>query len=67
MNYRGDLINSLNRDERDPDPLRLLLGAHYAKKGIETLKQYDGRKMWVSHECLHLGYESSFVKLHDEN
>jgi 3-deoxy-7-phosphoheptulonate synthase len=43
------------------------LGAHYAKKGIETLKQYDGRKMWVSHECLHLGYESSFVKLHDEN
>lgn len=43
INYRGDLINSINRDERDPDPLRLLLGAHYATKGIETLKLYDGR------------------------
>ncbi|CAK83190.1 unnamed protein product (macronuclear) [Paramecium tetraurelia] len=62
LNYRGDLINSLSRDERDPDPSRLLLGAHYTKKGIETLKQYEGSQIWVSHECLHLGYESAFVK-----
>ena len=42
LNYRGDLINSIDREERDPDPLRLLLGASYAKKGIETLRSYEG-------------------------
>ncbi|CAD8139078.1 unnamed protein product [Paramecium pentaurelia] len=67
LNYRGDLINSLNRDDRDPDPLRLLLGAHYSKKGIDTLRKYEGKQLWVSHECLHLGYESAFIKQHDEN
>jgi len=42
LNYRGDLINSIDREEREPDPQRLLLGASYAKKGIETLKSHEG-------------------------
>ncbi|CAK60320.1 unnamed protein product (macronuclear) [Paramecium tetraurelia] len=67
LNYRGDLINSLSRDERDPDPLRLLLGAHYSKKGIDTLRKYEGKQLWVSHECLHIGYESAFARQHEED
>lgn len=35
LNYRGDLINSINKDDRDPDPLRLIQGANLSKRGLE--------------------------------
>lgn len=64
-NYRGDLINGLSQNLRDPDPSRMLLGAQLACQGLESVKRIR-KNVWTSHECLHLLYESCFVRNESE-
>lgn len=41
--YRGDLINSFNIEERDPDPKRLTLGFKTAKKVKKCINEWNER------------------------
>lgn len=63
LSYRGDIINSIhfNEIERIPDPKRLVTAYENAKKTLHWTYHLAHSNFFVSHEALHLFYESALT------
>ncbi len=61
--YRGDMINAhqANKQARQPDPQRLLLGYQCAKRIWEDLEHISA-PLFISHECSVLEYETALTR-----
>ncbi len=62
--YRGDIANSPEFDEkaRYCDAKRLVTAYKQSKETVEIINGYKTMPIFVSHECLVIDYDSSFVK-----
>jgi 3-deoxy-7-phosphoheptulonate synthase len=65
--YRGDIVNGSEKNLRNPDPKRMLQAYNYSVSGVNYLSQINhNNRIYTSHECLLLDYESSLVKKNNE-
>lgn len=66
--FRGDNINAVAKTQRAPDPERLLLGYFYSAATMlmlrmgQTASSELGKRLFTSHEALHLPLETSLTK-----
>ena len=59
--YRGDLVNTFDYSEREPDPNKLIEG-YYKSATISNYIRLSGIELFTSHEALHINYENALTR-----
>lgn len=59
--YKGDLVNSIDPNNRKPDPQRMVEGYNHAATVFSCIRN-SGNKVFTSHEALHVLFEDSFTR-----
>ncbi|OMJ70757.1 hypothetical protein SteCoe_31206 [Stentor coeruleus] len=64
LSYKGDMVNSISLDNREPDPERLIK-SYFLSATVHNFIRANEPSMFTSHEALHMIYENSMTKYHD--
>lgn len=64
LSYKGDMVNSISQDDREPDPERLVKG-YFLSAAVHNFIRANQMTMFTSHEALHMIYENAMTKDHD--
>lgn len=59
-NYRGDIINGFDIDNREFDPSRMIEALRLSKIAYDNIKKF--KDFFISHEALLLAYEANLCK-----
>ena len=63
--YYGDLINGQELNQRQPNPMRMLLGYQVMKRAMQQLMDINigvGSKFFTMHEAYHLPFEQALLR-----
>ena len=63
-NYKGDNINSLSENDRNPCENKLLKGYHHSSESAYLIER-TFPDLFISHEGLVLPYEESLTREHE--
>lgn len=66
--YKGDMINSIDPNNRQSNPNRMIEGYHHSTTTMNYIRHYTStknHKMYISHEALLLAYEDALTRTYE--